>query len=132
MHASSSAHQACYSYSAERERGRYTAAGQLEAFLKPQETLSAIVLSPVLADKQISVAERLDASCLDKVLDAQSALELMNNFSFFQNEDSPPYALTAWTDRRVIWLARRSDGLRFEAVDTYAPAKNTICKNDLG
>ena len=132
MHASPSAYQTCYSYSAERERDRYTAAGELEAFLKPEETLSAIVLSQVLADTQISAAERLDASFLNKVLVAQTALELMNNFSFFENKDSSPYALTAWTDRRVIWLARRSDGLRFEAVDIYAPAENTICKNELG
>ena len=110
------------------------AAGQLTKFLRPEETLSSIVLSQVLDSEDITPEQRLDVTTLDIVLDAKVALQSMQKFSFFNKEypHSSPYALMAWTNQRVIWLARHGDGLKFEAVDAEAPALGTVCKNDLG
>ena len=129
-----SAPTTCFYHSGSKEKELYTASGQLKQFLRPEETLSCAVLSRLPDSEDISPEPQLDATSLDIVLDAKTALTLMEKFPFFNKEypHSSPYALLAWTNQRVIWLARHKDGLKFEAVDAEAPVLGTVCKNGLG
>ena len=126
--ASSTAPVGCYSRSGENEGGWFMANEQLAHFLRPGETLSSMVLSPA----HISANECLDARFLNVVLDAKTADGLLKQFSFFDQPHLPPYAFTAWTNQRVIWLARHRDGVRFEAVDKNPPVEGATCRNELG
>ena len=131
---SAAASTACFYHSGSKEKERFTAFGQLGQFLRPEETLRCAVLSRTPDSEDISPEQQLDDTSVDIVLDVETARKLMQKFSFFNKQypQSSPYALMAWTNQRVIWLARHRDGLKFEAVDAEAPVLATVCKNDLG
>ena len=131
---SAAASTACFYHSGSKEKERFTAFGQLGQFLRPEETLRCAVLSRTPDSEDISPEQQLDDTSVDIVLDVETARKLMQKFSFFNKQypQSSPYALMAWTNQRVIWLARDRDGLKFEAVDAEAPVLATVCKNDLG
>lgn len=95
------------------------------SFMRAHETLQAIAFS----DSERTELGAVPSSLLDRVLHPLEAAAHMQSWSVLGTYGNPSrYAMTAWTDQRVLWVTQYDGRTTLHSAPLWPPALGSPCR----